>query len=62
MSIVFSGIDGLNQGSVTLSTSLPVGTTAQRPVSPESGMLRFNSNTSVTEFYDSNTWISLGSK
>ena len=31
---------------------LPVGTTAQRPVSPESGMMRFNTTTGFPEWYD----------
>jgi len=37
---------------------LPVGTTVQRPVSPQGGMVRFNTTTLRVEFYDaiSNTW------
>lgn len=39
---------------------LPAGTTAQRPVSPNSGNIRFNSDNSTAEYYDGNGWRSLG--
>ena len=38
---------------------LPVGTTAQRPVTPASGMLRYNSTTSSLEYYNGSAWVSL---
>ena len=40
---------------------LPVGTTAQRPAAPTTGMTRMNSTTGVPEWYDtvSGTWIQL---
>jgi hypothetical protein len=38
----------------------PVGTTAQRPGSPTSGMTRFNTTTSVLEYYNGNTWVGIG--
>lgn len=34
----------------------PVGTTAQRPVSPKNGMIRFNSTTGVLEAYQGGAW------
>lgn len=44
----------LGNGSVTI----PIGTTAQRPASPTTGMLRYNSTIGSYELYDS-TWESL---
>lgn len=38
--------------------NLPNGTTAQRPASPELGMIRYNTDTNLFEGYDSN-WIAL---
>lgn len=38
---------------------LPKGTTAERPGSPETGMLRYNTQTNVFEAYDGQ-WITLG--
>lgn len=35
--------------------TLPAGTTAQRPVSPQNGMLRRNTDTGVIEYYNGNT-------
>lgn len=39
---------------------MPVGTTAQRPASPVTGMYRMNSTTQTPEWYDvvTNTWVS----
>jgi hypothetical protein len=37
---------------------LPVGTTAQRPVSPPAGASRFNTTTGSLEFFDGTTWVS----
>lgn len=36
---------------------VPTGTTAQRPGSPTSGAIRFNTDTGSLEFYDGTTWI-----
>jgi hypothetical protein len=43
----------------TTSLSMPVGTTAQRPASPQAGMYRLNSTTGEPEWYDtvSGTWV-----
>ena len=35
---------------------LPAGTTAQRPGSPATGMIRFNTDTNVVESYDGTSW------
>jgi len=37
--------------------SLPAGTTAQRPGTPDTGETRFNSTTGSIEFYDGTSWI-----
>jgi hypothetical protein len=39
---------------------LPVGTTAQEPGTPASGMLRFNSSTANFEGYNGSAWSGLG--
>ena len=41
---------------------IPKGTTAQRPVSPSSGMIRYNTTTSYIEYYDtaSSLWVGIG--
>jgi hypothetical protein len=38
---------------------LPVGTTAQRPVSPVNGMMRYNTTTFAIEMYNAGNWINL---
>jgi len=38
--------------------SLPTGTTAQRPSSPDTGESRMNTTTGSLEFYDGTTWVS----
>ena len=35
---------------------LPVGTTAQRPASPVTGQIRFNSTTNAVEVYSGSAW------
>lgn len=35
---------------------LPRGTTAQRPASPATGMMRFNTTTSSVETYNGSSW------
>jgi hypothetical protein len=39
---------------------LPVGTTAQRPISPNSGYVRFNTDTGQYEGYNGSVWSSIG--
>lgn len=47
--------------NVTISSTgamqMPSGTTAQRPASPSSGDLRFNTDLGVAEYYDGARWI-----
>ena len=40
----------------------PSGTTAQRPVSPTAGMMRFNTTTNFLEFYDGSGWTNVAGK
>ena len=39
------------------AVALPVGTTAQRPAIPTTGMWRFNSTTNGLEYYNGSSWI-----
>ena len=45
----------------TDSILIPVGTTVQRPGSPATGMIRFNTTLDAFEFYDANSWTTAGS-
>lgn len=47
----YSAFDGTN------AVVLPKGTTAQRPASPVTGMIRFNTTLDKTEYYSSTGWI-----
>jgi len=55
MAVKVSGSDGVNQSQVTGATQLPVGTNAERPASPEAGMMRFNTDEGYVEWYDDAT-------
>lgn len=44
----------------TGAIDIPAGTTAQRPASPSSGMIRFNSTLSQYEGYNGTAWSSIG--
>lgn len=43
----------------TDALKIPVGTTGQRPGTPEVGDLRWNSTLSVVEFYNGSTWLTI---
>jgi hypothetical protein len=47
---------GLVSVSNTASFKLPVGTIAQRPASPQNGMMRFNSDMNEVEVYSGGEW------
>ena len=38
---------------------LPVGTTSERPASPQAGFTRWNSSTSAMEIYTGNEWVEI---
>lgn len=42
--------------STTGGMYLPAGTTAQRPASPATGMMRFNTTTNSVEVYNGTSW------
>lgn len=42
--------------STTGGMYLPVGTTAQRPASPATGQMRFNTTTGSVEVYNGSSW------
>jgi hypothetical protein len=44
--------------SNTGAVKIPVGTTVQRPATPATGDLRFNTTTTKLEFYNGSSWIS----
>ena len=44
----------------TGSIRLPTGTTAQRPVSPAVGMLRWNTEEETVEIYNGEDWLDIG--
>ena len=46
--------------SATSFFSLPKGTTAQRPASPQVGSIRFNTSNNYGELYTANGWVSFG--
>lgn len=43
----------------TGALDLPVGTTAQRPSAPVTGMWRFNSTTNGLEYYNGSSWVAM---
>jgi len=46
-------------GDVGGALPIPTGTTAQRPVAPSSGMLRFNTTLNTLEIYNNGFWLGL---
>ena len=54
--------DLLDLASDTGATVFPKGTTAERPVSPEAGYIRFNTTDNVIETYDGTEWLTLDSE
>ena len=58
-----SSLDNVTPASISDKTNtstgafdLPVGTTAERPGSPSTGMVRYNSDRSEYEVYDDSAW------
>lgn len=46
----------------TKSMKIPVGPTSARPMTPENGMMRYNTTRNEFEFYVQNEWQAIGSK
>jgi len=70
MAVTISNFNGLTYndsttavtgGNVTATGAwtIPVGTTAQRPSSPATGMIRFNTTLGYAEFYNGSSWGAL---
>jgi hypothetical protein len=59
---IIEGNDGGAQlTGATGAFTIPVGTTAQRPGTPATGMLRLNTDTGdVVEVYDGTAWVAVG--
>jgi hypothetical protein len=55
-----NGTQVLKVTGATGSFDLPVGTTAERPTSPTTGTLRYNTTESEIETYDGSAWTSIG--
>ena len=51
MPINIDGSKGIRQNTTEV-TKIPVGTTAQRPANPAAGMIRFNTDQGLVEWYD----------
>lgn len=64
MASTISGSTGVTADTLvstgTGALTLPVGTTAQRPASPATGQLRFNTTLGYTEIYNGTVWIGIG--
>lgn len=54
--VVASGVVG---SSATGALTMPSGTTAERPGSPTTGMVRYNTTSSVVEYYNGTTWYAV---
>ena len=48
----------LSLSTMTGSINLPKGNTSARPVTPVAGMLRFNTDTNIVEFFNGSIWTS----
>ena len=70
--VLDAGADTVNIGTATVTAGaklkvagtdsilIPVGTSAQRPGTPATGMIRLNTTLDSFEFYDSNSWTTAG--
>ncbi len=55
-----NGTTVLKVDSPTGSLTIPIGTTAERPVSPTVGMMRYNTTEAYYEQYDGSAWVEAG--
>lgn len=55
MAIIFVGSSGVTDNG-RRTAKFPVGTTAERPSSPEKGMIRINTDNKQVEYYDGTEW------
>ena len=61
MSIEINASKGIRQNTTEV-TKIPVGTTAQRPASPQAGMIRFNTDEGQVEGFDGADWVGFGAQ
>jgi hypothetical protein len=52
-------IDGILDINYTGAIQLPTGNTAARPATPAVGYMRFNTDSTVVEYYNGTAWIDL---
>lgn len=57
-SLIFAPSSGITSVATTGALQVSVGTTAQRPIAPAAGYVRFNLDTGVLECYNGTEWIS----
>ena len=50
----------VTKDSSTGAATIPVGTTAQRPATPSTGMVRHNTDVSLIETYNGSSWVAIG--
>jgi len=58
--IIFDAETGVVQITGSTGFVIPIGTTAQRSGSPETGLTRYNSSTGLLELYDGSGWEGIG--
>jgi hypothetical protein len=56
MTITLNGTTGIDQSNVTGASTIPSGTTAERPASPVNGMIRYNTTIGRNEIYQNGIW------
>ncbi len=57
--IVFDGNTNIWSNNDTNGIAISSGTTAQRPLSPVPGLLRFNTDDNFLEYWDGSSWIQI---
>lgn len=55
--IILSPGNGIVQADGTAAFYIPAGTEAQRPVSPQAGYVRFNTDNAAFEYFDGSGWL-----
>ena len=57
--VVYDGTKPVWSSALTSGIALPMGTTAERPLAPSKGFVRFNTTANEVEAWDGNVWVSL---
>jgi hypothetical protein len=61
VAITLDGTTGIELVDVTGASDIASGTTAERPASPTTGAIRFNTDLDATEVYDGTSWEPIAS-